>query len=50
MSFLISGVFGYEMKIFAADDEGSMHFCRDDGAGENTTTDGDETGEGTFLI
>lgn len=38
------------MEIFAADDKGSVHLCGDNSAGEDTTTDGDETGEGAFLV
>lgn len=39
MSLLISGVFGNEMEVFASDDESSMHFGRDNGASEYSTTD-----------
>lgn len=38
------------MEVFAANDEGSMHFGRDNGACENTTADRNLTGEGTFLV
>lgn len=50
MALLISAVLGNEMKVFAADDEGSVHFGRDNGSGEDTATDGDLTGEGTLLV
>ena len=47
---LVTGVLGDEVQVLAADDEGAMHFGADDGAGEDTATDGDETGEGAFLV
>ena len=50
MTFLVSGVFGDKVKIFAANDEGAMHFGGDDGASENTAADGDFASEGTFLV
>ena len=50
MSLLVSGVFGDEVEVFAADDEGTVHFRGDDGAGEDTTADRDEAGEGAFLV
>ena len=27
-----------------------MHFCGDDGAGEDTAADGDHSGEGAFFV
>ena len=50
MSLLVSGVLGDEVEVFAADDEGSVHFGRDNGASEDTPTDGDFASEGTFLV
>jgi len=50
MSLLVSGVFGDEVKVFSADDQGSVHLGRDDGAGEDTASDGDHTGERAFLV
>lgn len=50
MSLLVSGVLGDEVQVFATDDEGSMHFGGDDGAGEDTATDRNHAGERTFLI
>ena len=50
MSFLVTGVFGDEVEVFAADDEGAVHFGGDDGAGEDTAADRDETCEGAFLV
>ena len=50
VALLVSGVFGDEVEVLAADDEGAVHFGGDDGAGEDAATDADETGEGTFLV
>ena len=50
MSLLISGVFGNEVEVFAADDESSVHFSGDDGACEDTATDRDFTSERAFLV
>ncbi len=50
MSLLVSGVFGDEVKVFSANDEGSVHLGGNDGTGQDTATDRDETGERTFLI
>jgi len=50
MSLLVSGIFGDEVKVFSADDQGSVHLGRDDGAGEDTASDGDHTGERAFLV
>ena len=50
VSFLVSSVLGNEMKIFAADNQGSVHFHRDNGSGEDTATNRDHTGEGAFLV
>ena len=38
MSFLVSGVLGNEVEVFAADDEGSVHFRRDHFAGQDSTS------------
>jgi len=50
MSLLITGVFGDEMKVFATDDDCSVHLGRDDGSSENTATNGDKTGERALLV
>ncbi len=50
MALLVSRVFGDEMKVFAADDEGSVHLCRHNSPREDTATDGDFAGEGAFLV
>ena len=50
MSLLISGVFGDEVEVFAANDKGSVHFGGDDGACKNTATDRDFASERAFLV
>ena len=50
MALLISRIFGNEVEVFTTDDEGSMHFCRDDGTSEDTPANRDQAGEGTFLV
>lgn len=50
MALLVTRVLGDEVKVFAADDDGSVHLGRDDGTGENTATDGDLAGEGALLV
>lgn len=50
MSFLISGVLGDEVKVFASNDESAVHFGRDDRAGEDTAADGDFARERAFLV
>lgn len=50
VSLLISSVFGDEVEVLATDDEGSVHLGGDDGSGQDTATDGDETGEGALLV
>jgi len=50
VSLLVSGVLGDEVKVLSADDEGAVHLGGDNGSGQDTTTDGDETCEGAFLV
>ena len=50
MALLITRIFGNEVKVFATDDESSVHFGGDDCAGEDTAADGDFTGERAFLV
>ena len=50
MAFLISGVFGDVVKVFAADDEGAVHFRGDNCTGENAAADGDFASEWAFLV
>ena len=50
VALLVSRVFRDEMEVFSADDEGSVHFGGDNGAGEDTAADGDHSGEWAFLV
>ncbi len=50
MSLLVTGVLGDEMEVFSADDQSSVHLGGNYGAGQDTATDGDETGERALLV
>ena len=50
MSLLVSCIFRDEVQIFSSDDQGSVHFCGDDFAGEDSTAYRDHAGERTFLV
>lgn len=50
VSLLVTGVLGDEVEVLAADDDGTVHLGGDDGAGQDTATDGDETSEGALLV
>jgi hypothetical protein len=50
VSLFVSGVLGDKVKVFSADDEGSVHLGGNDGTSQDTATDGDETGEGALLV
>jgi hypothetical protein len=50
VSLLVSRVLGNKVEVFPSNDERSVHFGRDDGAGQNTAADGDKTGKWTLLI
>lgn len=50
VSLLISIVLGDEMEVFSADDQGSVHLGGNDGAGEDTSSNRNRTGEGAFLV
>jgi hypothetical protein len=50
VSFLVTGVLGDEVEVFSADDEGSMHLGGNNGASQDTATDGDKTGEWALLV
>lgn len=50
VALLVSRVLGDKVEVFTTDDESSVHFGRDDGACKDTSTDGDQTSEGAFLI
>jgi hypothetical protein len=50
VSLLVAGVLGDEVKVFSADDESSVHLGGNNGASQDTATDGDETGEWALLV
>ena len=50
VSLLISGVLGDEVKVFASDDDCSVHLGRDDGTSQDTATDRDKAGERALLV
>ena len=50
MSFLISRVFGDEVKVFSANDESAVHFGGDHRASKDTAADGDFASERAFLV
>lgn len=50
VALLVTGVLGDEVEVLAADDESSVHLGGNDGAGQDTATDRDETGEGALLV
>jgi hypothetical protein len=50
VSLLVPRVLGDEVKIFSADNEGTVHLGRNNGAGQDTATDRDETGERALLV
>jgi hypothetical protein len=50
VSLLVTGVLGDEMEVLAADNQSSVHLGRDNRAGKDTATDGDQSGEGALLV
>lgn len=50
VSLLVSGVLRDELEVLASDDNGSVHLGGNDGAGQDTATNRDETGEGALLV
>lgn len=50
VSLLVTGVLSDEVEVLAADDDGTVHLGGDDGAGQDTATNGHETGEGALLV
>lgn len=47
---LVTVVLGDVVEVFTADDDGTVHLGRDDTAGQDTATNGDQTGEGALLV
>jgi len=50
VALLVTGVLGDEVEVLSADDDGSVHLGRDDGAGQNTAADRDLTGKWALLV
>lgn len=50
VALLVARVLGDEVQVLSSDDDGSVHLGGDDGAGEDTTADRDEPGEGALLV
>lgn len=50
MALLVTRVLWDEVEVLAADDDGTVHLGGDDGAGEDTAADGDQSGEGALLV
>ena len=50
VALLVTGVLGDEVKVLAADNQGTVHLGGNDGAGQDTATDGDETSERALLV
>ena len=50
VALLVSGVFGDEVKVLSPDDDRPVHLGGNDGAGEDTAADGDESGKGALLV
>ena len=50
VALLVTGVLWNEVKVFSADDEGTVHLGRNDSAGQDTATDGDKAGEWALLV
>jgi hypothetical protein len=39
VSLLVSGVLGDEVEVFSSDDDGSVHFGRNNSAGQDAASD-----------
>jgi hypothetical protein len=50
VALLVTVVLGDVVEVFTADDDGAVHLGGHDTAGQDTATDGDETGEGALLV
>lgn len=50
MALLVTVVLGNVVEVVSPDNEGSVHLGGDDGAGQDTATDGDKTSERTLLV
>lgn len=50
MALLVTGVLWDEVKVFAANDESSVHLGGDDSSGKDTATDGNKASEWALLV
>jgi hypothetical protein len=50
VTLLVTVVLGDVVEVIPTDDQSTMHLGRDDGACQDTATDGDETSEGALLV
>lgn len=50
VALLVTGVLGDVVEVLATDDDGAVHLGGDDGAGQDTATDGNLAGEGALLV
>jgi hypothetical protein len=50
VALLVTVVLGDVVEVFTADNESTVHLGGHNGTGQDTTTDGDETGEGALLV
>ena len=50
VALLVTSVLWNKVEVLATDDEGAVHLGGDDGAGEDTATDGDLAGEWALLV
>jgi hypothetical protein len=50
VALLVTVVLGDVVQVVPADDQSTVHLGGDDGTSQDTSTDGDETGEGALLV
>jgi hypothetical protein len=50
VALLVTVVLGDVVEVVSPDNEGPVHLSGDDGTGQDTATDGDETSERAFLV
>lgn len=50
VSLLVTRVLGDKMEILSSNDDGAVHLGGNDGTGQDTATDRDETGERALLV
>lgn len=50
MSLLISVVLGDEVQVLASDDHRTVHLRRNNGTGQDTSADGNLTGERALVV